>query len=302
MLTAVTANGWQSAVVGLWRALWDDFETRGRRLSNGGIPADHVDETILWQMHGHAQFVGTNQGVASYSALHLPELYSGCPWRSGTDGTPGKKRTAWIACMAINPGIDMACEYPTLSHRSATNGHLASIDFEGRFRDPAAEHPPRTGRDRLGRARVYMTNGTDRGQPTWSRLEAQLDRALRVRNSLGTRAAIFDMVPWKFNNWSAIGQPMKQQFIQDAAQQHSYVHRSLRLLQPQIVLIMGGATFDFAQTAWHVPNAATPVADLGTVTLPGGGCTFEAIKTPHPVASQHWHGFEALLRRKLGIT
>jgi hypothetical protein len=214
-----------------WGELWGDFEGRAARLERpGATAADAIDETICWQLRGTEPFVN---GAIPAARLHIPELYSGSPW---------KHCDRWMAYITTNPSIDSKEIFPTRADLVA-NGYQATQTFFQRRFDPGRRECPVV----HGRTRPRPTRWVDRdsprprGQPTWSRAEEALRRCLGPQQGalpapLGHIAAIVDAVPWKFAKWAAVPDELKDALIQEGRR---HFETTIRAHTPAVIVATG---------------------------------------------------------------
>jgi hypothetical protein len=155
--------------------------------------------------------VGTRLGSTD---LHLPELYSGCPWRHANK---------WVAFLGLNPSIDTREVYPTISmYRNAVapdglfKSHVLTPFFENRFH--AEDNDPlwhgRSRADRDQRPTYWVLSEPHPPKPKRNRTWTTLDRVLRdalaeteyrtLATPLGVVGAVVDAVPWKFRAWACV--------------------------------------------------------------------------------------------------
>jgi hypothetical protein len=200
----------------MWEALWDDFEDRARRLIDRiNPPRDAVDHTIQWQLDGIHPFV---PGPIAPDNLQLPELYSGRPWALGGP---------WIAFVTINPSISPSEIFPTrhhfVNHKRNNNLNALIEYFDTRFEPAPVGFPLHHGRhNKLPTIWVNPNAPLSSYQPTWGSIDCALTRCIpsqypnyytAIQAPLGRVAAIVDVVPWKFANWSALQPDTKDSLI-----------------------------------------------------------------------------------------
>lgn len=138
----------------LWEGIWVDFAERAERLAlPGAAPRDAVDITLLWQLHGYTSHVP--KPIAP-PGLHLKELYSGSPWRSGRP---------WVAFVTINPSIDPDELFPSIWQFNRHRGDLSSLVgyFDERFNLAFSRNPQPRGRGSIciALSQAFNTCGGD---------------------------------------------------------------------------------------------------------------------------------------------
>jgi hypothetical protein len=190
-----------------WAELWNGFNTRAQTLIANNTQtvdpiANPIEQTILWQLQGHA-LVGDHRFAAH--DLHLPELYSGRPWQVTEN---------WIAFVTINPSIGHEEDFPTRSDYQTLGAGPLIPFFENRFEIGPLPQPHLHGRNAGATPKTWIRPAihgqapTSRPQQTWSRIDSRLmtlfnlpPQQRRAELPLGRRAAIIDLVPWKFQDW-----------------------------------------------------------------------------------------------------
>jgi hypothetical protein len=180
----------------MWNQLWNEFEDKATHLVTAGAVEDVIDQTIQWQIEGDQEFVGAPIGV---DVLHVPELYSGCPWNH---------RKRWIAFVTVNPSIHPDEVYPTRTDVAIYGVEQMRQFFIDRFQpDGPLEGPGPLVHGRNGANVVTWRNRNNpvrHGQPTWTRIDRAVRNCLELSPEpvpaapLGQAAAIIDIVPWKF--------------------------------------------------------------------------------------------------------
>jgi hypothetical protein len=231
----------------MWAELWDDFDRRSSRLSSSDRvdPADAIDQTISWQLAGDPAFVGRPIAVAE---LMLPELFSGAPWRHGDRA--GMNR--WLMFITANPSIDPDEAFPSRRELHAAGAERLVRYFEERFEPGPIAYPLVHGRDG-NRLAVWTRHGQRRRpapQETWRAIEEALRACLPDidANPLGRVAAIVDVVPWKFRNWSKVDENVRRALILAG---QPYLRWTLSTYPPAMVVVAG-------QDAWTALAAAFP--------------------------------------------
>ncbi len=198
-----------NALLSVWTNLWNDFERRAVELSDGRKPGDSVDRVISWMQDGSPYTWKPGRAVGEF---HLPELYSGAPWR-----TPGRK---WAAFLTLNPSIHEEDVFPTVEMMTTVGVEPLIKHFEDRFDCGPVLMPIPYGRGPTGTCWAYRKIvGQSRRpwtwcqpsgaravtvyghwNPTWSALDKVLKSA--AGSGLGTSGAVMDVVPLKFKSWS----------------------------------------------------------------------------------------------------
>ncbi len=216
----------------LWEELWSNFEVRAARLEKPGeTPADAIDETICWQLHGTDPFV---QERIPAARLHLPELFSGSPW---------VHHDRWLAYITTNPSINSKEIFPSRADLAAHGHQALQCFFQQRFDPGRRESPVIHGRVRPG---PTCWRNVDRprafGQATWSRAEVALRSCLEgtrlgsLAAPLGHVAAIIDAVPWKFARWSRAPDHLKNNLTKKG---RPYFEAVLKAHTPAVIVATG---------------------------------------------------------------
>lgn len=249
----------------MWKQLWEDFEARATRLADGGAPVDAVDQTIMWQLLGKTPFV--NAPIAAQE-LHMPELYSGCPWtRSDAPQMKG-----WVAFVTVNPSIDSEEVFPTRQDVRERGVPLSVSFFENRFEPGPITSPLIHGRNGTKLA-VWKNRRSPRGhgQRTWSAIEAALhdcfaSTGVTTAAPLGRVAAIMDVVPWKFAKWSAVTRDAKVQLLQLGA---PYLAATVQAHPPSVIIAAGADVRQVLRDLYPagIPRYTANCTQKGTIPI-----------------------------------
>jgi hypothetical protein len=290
----------------MWAELWLDFNERALALLDGHLPHDaiywenqwqqvqgaHFDAnpamineainwTIRWQLISQPPYLRKHNeppNPIQLGNLHLPELYSGHPW--------ALNQKPWVAFVTINPSRNPLEIFPTRAHlpQNINNNaiqHLISF-FEERF-DPGPIALPLIHGLNLDDIVAYAPQPTD--QKTWSSINKALIACLDANHilhdpvPLGRRAAVIDVVPWKFKAWGNLPYHFKNALIAAATQ---YVHWTLHEHPPAFIVAAGeharkAMHLLFPQLPPYVPNVPVQV---GVIEINGQSVQWRGVPAP----------------------